>query len=304
MAQRPLAALGTAVLATAALLLSSPGPVEAAKKPKKKKTPTASSAPVPPRPADPWRVTLTTADGVVLAGSYRPVPGQEGAPALLLLHGFSRDRREWDAFVPDLAARGFATLALDLRGHGESLRKTSGAKVALSPSLQTSPGGFPRDVEAALAWLKQRSPRLGAMGLSLSGGLALLATSAGWADAAVAVSVNADRLTALAGGPVSPRGSFVLASEDDPGRAASARALDAAASEPRRTLLVPGAAHGLDIFRERPETWQEAAGWLVARLGPTPPPVPTPVPEPTPSAEVPLAVPVTPAPSPRGPGVP
>ena len=278
------AALGVVVLLAGSSAISADATTPTKKGKRRRPHRTFTAPPAVPRPPDPFRVTLATADGVELVGSFRPVPGQADAPAVLLLHAFSRDRREFEERAGDLTARGLATLALDLRGHGESIRRRDGRKVPLVPSLQSDPNAFPRDVEAACAWLRQRSPRVGVLGLSLSGDLAVLATASGWADAAVAVSANADQLPALAGSrPTVPRATLVLASESDPGRAESARALDRAGLSPKSLSLYPGAAHALDLLVQRPEAWKAAVGWLGELLGAVPPPVPVvPVPSPTP----------------------
>jgi hypothetical protein len=81
-------ALRRAIAAVAAFALLASGAAEAAKKKKKPSEPT----PVP-RPADPTRVTIPTADGVALAASWRPVEGNAKAPGVLLIHDFSRERR-------------------------------------------------------------------------------------------------------------------------------------------------------------------------------------------------------------------
>lgn len=280
------AALLAAAAAVAATVLS---PAEAATKKRRRKAP----APIPqvPRPPDPFEVTFTSSDGVRLFATWKPSPSGGPAPAVLLLHAFSRDRRELAFLADELAARGFATLALDLRGHGDSLRKGS-VQLGLSPSLQTSPLGFPRDVEAACAWLAQRAPRIGVVGFSVSGNLAALATASGWAEAGVAVSARADRLAPLAGTrPSAPRGLLVLAAEKDPGRADSARALDAAGRDPKAVALFPGTAHALDLFRSEPASKEAAFAWLEARLDPVPPPAPVATvapPEGTPEPATPL----------------
>lgn len=266
----------TALVAALALLAAAAGgPAEAATKKKVvRKKPAA--IPMVPRPHDPFEVSFSSEDGVRLVASWRPAPSGPSAPAVLLLHAFSRDRRELAGVADELGARGFATLALDLRGHGDSVKKGT-AVVGLSPSLQTSPNGFPRDVEAACAWLRARAPRVGVVGFSLSGNLAALATAAGWAEAGVAVSANADRLAPLAGTrPTAPRGLLVLASEKDPGRAESAQSLDTSGLEPKSLLIYPGAAHALDLLRNEPEARTAVLYWLDARLGPAPPP-PSPV---------------------------
>jgi alpha-beta hydrolase superfamily lysophospholipase len=267
---RHLAAALVAVLA----ILAAAVPSEAAtKKRKGKKKP----APIPEvaRPHDPFEVTFPTSDGVRLVATWRPSPAGPAAPAVLLLHAFSRERREVADVADELVARGFSTLALDLRGHGDSVRKGS-TRIGVSPSLQTSPNAFPRDVEAACGWLRSRSSRVGVLGLSLSGNLAAIATATDWAEAGVAVSPNADRLAPLAGSRSStPKGLLVLASEKDPGRAESARTLDAAGLEPKAVVLYPGAAHALELLRTEAAAKGAAFAWLEARLGPvSPPPAP------------------------------
>ena len=89
----------------------------------KKKKSTKKPAPIPevPRPHDPFAVSFQTSDGVKLVATWKPSPAGSSAPAVLLLHAFSRERREVAGLADELAARGFSTLALDLRGHGESV---------------------------------------------------------------------------------------------------------------------------------------------------------------------------------------
>ncbi len=289
MVRSPFMATLVALATLAVLAVGTSLPADAATKKKKSRK---KPAPIPevPRPHDPFEVSFPSSDGVKLVATWKPSPAGPSAPAVLLLHAFSRERREVAGLADELAARGFSTLALDLRGHGESVWK-GGARIGLSPSLQTSHNGFPRDVEAACAWLRPRASRLGVIGLSLSGNLAALATATGWAEAAVAVSANADRFEQLAGTrPKSPQGLLVLASEKDPGRADSARALHALGRPPKSVSLYPGAAHALALLQGEPKAKALAFDWLDARLGPVAPapsPVATiPVPElvPTPAA--------------------
>jgi len=273
---RTLLLRAASLAAAAALFVSVLAPhAEAATKKRKKARRRPAPIPEVPRPHDPFEVTFSSSDGVRLVATWKPAAEGAAAPAVLLLHAFSRERREVAELADALAARGFSTLALDLRGHGESTRK-GGARVGPSPSLQSSPNGFPRDVEAACAWLRARAARVGVVGFSLSGNLAALATAAGWAEAGVAVSANAERFAALAGPrPKTPRGLLVLASRSDPGRDASARRLDAAGLEPKSVVVYPGTAHSLELLRAEPAAQEEAFRWLEARLGPVvPPPAP------------------------------
>jgi pimeloyl-ACP methyl ester carboxylesterase len=77
------------------------------------------SAQAPPAMENVLPVDLTTADDVPIKGDYyRPVV--ENAPAVLLVHGAGRDRSVWQLFARQLMEQGVATLAIDLRGYGES----------------------------------------------------------------------------------------------------------------------------------------------------------------------------------------
>jgi alpha-beta hydrolase superfamily lysophospholipase len=251
------------------------------RKPAKKKTEAQKAdEPTVPRAPDPNRVSLQTSDGVVLVATWRPVPGRPDAPAVLLVHDFSRDRRMWEGIAPEFAARGLATLAIDLRAHGESTRKAAGGPpIHLSPRLLSDSNAFPQDVKAACEWLRTRSRGVGVMGLSLGGNLAVLATASRWADTAVSVSANVERLPSLAGSrPTKARSLLALASQDDTARADSASKLADAAEPPKKAIVFPGSAHNLSLLGENPEAKRAAYDWLVKELGAQPPPA-APVPE-------------------------
>jgi pimeloyl-ACP methyl ester carboxylesterase len=67
-------------------------------------------------------VALESADGRVLRGERLDAVG---AP-VLLAHGFGQTRQSWAGTQARLAAEGFASLAMDARGHGESDRNPGG----------------------------------------------------------------------------------------------------------------------------------------------------------------------------------
>ena len=254
--------LRRAAAALAAVAFLTASPAAAAKKKRKAPEPTAV-----PRPPDPTRVTITTPDGVALAASWRPVAGNDQAPAVLLDSRFlAREARARAARRRSSAEAGYATLAIDLRAHGESTKK-NGQPIPISPRLLKDPNGFPRDVEAAAAWMKERAPKTAALGFSVGGYLALLAAARGQVDAAIVISVNEPRVAGLAGAaPPVPRSLLLLACEADPGRADSAKKLEAAAHAPKRLLLFPGAAHNLAVLREHPEAEKAVLDWLAERL--------------------------------------
>ncbi len=61
-------------------------------------------------------------DGLVLKGSlYLPDGVKEARPVVILLPMMANDRKSWGDFPKKLASAGYAVLALDQRGHGESV---------------------------------------------------------------------------------------------------------------------------------------------------------------------------------------
>lgn len=109
-------------------------------------------------------VHFTASDGVPIAGSYWPGRRPDG-PAVLLLHGVDSSRASFARHAAWLSHEGYAVLAIDFRGHGES------GQVARSFGLRES-----RDASAALAFLRRGTPdrRVGLIGTSLGGAAALL----------------------------------------------------------------------------------------------------------------------------------
>ena len=66
-------------------------------------------------------VRFTTADGIEIVGDYHAPPKDAApAPVAILLHMYGSSRSSWGPLIEKLTPAGFAVLAIDLRGHGES----------------------------------------------------------------------------------------------------------------------------------------------------------------------------------------
>jgi fermentation-respiration switch protein FrsA (DUF1100 family) len=107
---------------------------------------------------------LRSRDGLILAATYRP-GRRPNSPGVLLLHGNGASRAAMADNAAWLAGRGYAVLAIDFRGHGQS------ASAPHSFGLYEG-----RDAAAAFDWLRrqQRNAPVAVIGASLGGAAALL----------------------------------------------------------------------------------------------------------------------------------
>jgi len=108
------------------------------------------------KPAEARSVSFHTEDGVVIVGDYyAPEPkSDEKAPIVILLHMNRCDRSTWKPLVPYLHAAGFAVLAIDMRGHGESLEpKAFNLKQRVEKGDSKLYQAMHQDVAAAYVWL-------------------------------------------------------------------------------------------------------------------------------------------------------
>ncbi len=112
-------------------------------------------------------ISLTTSDGVRIAGDLYQAAGDRG---VLLLHMMPATRKSWAVLAGKLQEAGVQSLAIDLRGHGESQGGPNGYKSFSDAEHQSSR----LDVEAGAAFLRGRGvKRLSLAGASIGANLAL-----------------------------------------------------------------------------------------------------------------------------------
>ena len=216
-------------------------------------------------------VVLRAVDGVGIAATYYPPksPGQK--PSVILLHMLNRTRSDWADFALALAQTGYAALAIDLRGHGESTREVGSWR-------EFTPADFRamvRDVEAAHEYLLRDTPRadggrLAVIGASIGANVALLYSGR---DSSVKTLVllspgldyrgvtTAEAMKTYGGRPV-----LIAASREDAYSAQSSSTLDSLASGRHRLILYNGAGHGTRMFRKVPELKTTLLEWLGSTL--------------------------------------
>ena len=70
------------------------------------------------------KVSLQTIDGVKIVGNYYLGTNQE--VAFILVHMRPKTKESWDELAKFLQQKGYSSLAIDLRGHGESVESVKG----------------------------------------------------------------------------------------------------------------------------------------------------------------------------------
>jgi len=222
----------------------------------------ASTTETPAAPVAAERVTIPAADGLTLVGTYRQGAGDVDRPAVLLLHMLGSNRQAWDGVTPALQAAGFTTLALDMRGSGET-----GGAADWVQALD--------DVARACSFLRDRpgvdALRVAVVGGSIGANMALLLGAAEpEIVTVVALSPGLDYRGVQPGAAVEALGArplLLVASSEDRYAAASATTLAAAArGAGSRLVIYDGAGHGTAMLDREPAltdlllTWLEAPG--------------------------------------------
>jgi len=124
-------------------------------------------------------ISLKAADGTALKADWWSPKGTERAPAALLLHDAGADRTQLRDLAERLYKAGYGVLALDLRGHGESLANPEDAFGLLKTDEERAKtwAFATRDVEAAARWLrtnrKVHSSNLNLFGMGAGAALAV-----------------------------------------------------------------------------------------------------------------------------------
>ncbi|UCG32761.1 MAG: alpha/beta fold hydrolase [Phycisphaerales bacterium] len=122
------------------------------------------------------RATFQTHDNeqVTIVGDFyaAQTEGGELPPVVILLHMYKRDRSDWKPLIPELQRRGISALAIDLRGHGESIEPTE-ANLAerVANREKRVYENMKHDVAAAHTWLAEQGKvdlsRFGLVGASV-----------------------------------------------------------------------------------------------------------------------------------------
>ncbi len=107
-----------------------------------------------PTPNAPREVFYTSSDGAVINGTFYS-SAEIGASTIYLVHDVGDDRTVWNDYARELQGEGYNVLAIDLRGHGESLINIRSPEITYDWTTMDSTDmlGVELDLQGAYRWV-------------------------------------------------------------------------------------------------------------------------------------------------------
>jgi dienelactone hydrolase len=219
------------------------------------------------------RVVLKS-DGWELVGEWRAPERGDAVPAALLLHRAAGSRAEYAELAEALAARGVASLRLDLRANGESVN-LGRFEEPYTENLKFLEGTN-GDIDVALRWVKSRPliapERVAVVGASYSGEAVGASLRNGGEKAAAYVILSPGSFSDESIAEVDRSGApwlFFRTVEESPASLEFIDAVFEALERDSRTAevrVLEGHGHATRMFDTRPLLVGEIADWLATRL--------------------------------------
>ena len=215
------------------------------------------------------RITLEN-EGWELVGDLLLPASEEPLPAVLMLNKAAGDRTVYKELALQLAARGIASLRLDLRGHGESINL--GRFVPSVPDEPPNPLIWDAEVDviAAHHYLTSHAridgDRIGMVGGSYSGEEAAEAGRVdGYAQGYVMLSPGSFSDESIEGIDASGVPWLFITSKNER-HLKEITASVQARSERVELVIIPGTEHATRILDAHPDMAERIAVWLAQRL--------------------------------------
>jgi len=218
------------------------------------------------------KVQFMAGDKVEIVGTfYRPKA--PGAPAVILVHGIRGNHTHWEFLATPLRDAGYAVLAFDMRGHGESLKQRDREL----DWMGFSDDEFRKimfDVLAAFEFLMDQAgvdpERIAVLGSDLGANVAQ--NAAAFEERIRALVVLSPFLlykgirTENQMNKYGDRPVLMIASEDDLACARSARRLMQLARGEKELKMYQNGGHGMQLFERVPEVKDVILDWLKKSL--------------------------------------
>lgn len=198
---------------------------------------------------------LRTSDGVAIAATIYRADGAT-APAVVLVHMFTRTKDDWRRFAERLQFSGLTALAIDLRGHG-------GSGGASAPAAAMA-----LDVQAGIDFLAAETGGRGiaVVGASLGATVAVMAAAESPLVRGVALlSPAADYRGVRMDAALRKFGSrpmLLVTSSEDPYARRTVQGMVSGTATGRDQRVSPVAAHGTQLLERDPDVDAVLVDWL------------------------------------------
>jgi alpha-beta hydrolase superfamily lysophospholipase len=215
------------------------------------------------------KITFKTKDGVTITGNYFK-PLKKHAPVFLLLHMMPATKESWNEFASIIQINGYAALAIDLRGHGESTDR-NGVRLDYKEFTDEEHRSSMNDIASAREFLAGLSDvdmsRIAIAGASIGANLALWQTSIDKDVRLIMLlspglnyrGILADELAKSFKGHV-----YILANEGDTKAADSSRKLSGIFPGETKLNILKGDMHGTNMLK--PEIMNSLLEWAFERI--------------------------------------
>lgn len=206
------------------------------------------------------KINFTTSDDWTIVANYWPANGN----AVILLHQLGSDKSSFTNFANELNKNGYAVIALDFRGHGEST--THYGKTETWQSFTNADfNDMTKDVSAARDWLTNKGyDEFAIVGASIGANTALnYAANDSDVKTIVLLSPGLEYKGIVVNQTIRNfnRSIFIVASNGDTYSARTAGILYQYASGAKDIKLYDGVAHGTMLF-DRTDLDKLILNWL------------------------------------------
>jgi alpha-beta hydrolase superfamily lysophospholipase len=207
-------------------------------------------------------IQFDTTDGITIIGTLWKSEETAKAP-VILVHQLGRDRGSFFSFAQKLFAKGFTVLAIDVRGHGESIKKGN-AEIFFMDFGDEDYQKISDDILKAKEFLK--AEKVLVVGASI-GANAVLNYSASDSSSLGAVllspglnykGIDTQESAAQQNVPL-----LITASKEDEYSMQSSQVIfDRSPLTDKKLILLENAGHGTDMLVSKPDFEQQVIQWL------------------------------------------
>ncbi len=220
------------------------------------------------------RITYKTLDNVHIVGNWSPSPTTIGLA--ILLHMMPLDRKSWSSFQDVLRRHNIASLAIDMRGHGESTEAEEGSALDFKKFSDEEHHKYLYDVIGAFDWLEEKGykkSQIMTVGASIGANIAIWALEEEPILAGAVLMSPGD----YRGINAAEKADYTKAhhaiwatgsdSDDPEAYEMAQKVVENCAANRKKFVPYKNAGHGIHLFTSDPELMENLAIWMEQSYG-------------------------------------